>query len=103
MADQIAEKFANDAWDLLCVAVVNFGIYTYQAKGAEKIMNLHPLIERVKSMGLQDAGESLSNLLQKQNEHFAADNLVSSILYAIQNETWFDDLLNQHEDLDECY
>lgn len=106
MTNQTAENFANNAWESLNSAVNQFGFYSYNDKGADEVMEVAPFVNQIKSMSLQDAGESLSKLLQKKAPGFDSDLLVRSILHGLEEvveDSWLDELFEKYDDVYDCY
>ncbi len=82
-------KLAIDIINDLDNALKKFGIYTYEDKGADEVMNTIKWVEILNNLSIEDVAKTLTYIL---DNHKHGLNLVESFIQECDHREDFDDL-----------
>jgi len=95
-------RFSDFAKIKLDEAKDMFGSYAYNDKGADEVMDVHELVNKVKVLSVEDATEELIHLANRTDCALEPSTLVGSILQSLDTNPKYEALF-ENEDLNEHY
>ncbi len=84
---------ANEITTKLDEALKRFGTYQFEDKGADEIMDMQEIAEKLKTMTSTQAGQVMK---QVASSHDRGQQLINDLVMSLDSmdEEWFEDMLN---------